>query len=286
MHAIFLLLLLTSATIQPLMGMEVCQNLKAMLTSCCVGQDENDNADITIVLPKDHSWSRQKYETLNASDTETFTHSSFGELIKEHHQQGKAYALARAITTKNVRWNSKKTFIHYFDAAESQKTTNNQDPINRIAIEKTDCFNINPNDPRRAIHAFTVFGALSQMNARANEERSALLINQSGQSRAENRLCGSSPCDQCTCGSLECVKSLCQCLSGCLECCREGTGFMCMCVPATIFAIGAPIIDCALLPCAPIGYCCNGDCDCFFPLSREACPNYCEQYCCCLNCRH
>ncbi len=246
----------------------------------------HNTEDITIVLPKDHSSSLQQYEKLNANDIETLTQSTFAELITERHLQSQDYTLARIMTTKIVQENgsaSQKTFIHYLDAQESQKVQDNQNPINRIPIQKTDCYNIKPNNPRKAIHAFTVFGALSRINAQTSAEHSGAPINQPHGSHAETRLGGTFSCDQYTCN--KCIKITCVCLECCLECgkqitygcCKGGIWLIGGCLPATVCAIAAPAIDCAFLPCAPIVYYCCGDTDCKFAcgLSRTFCPKYC-----------
>ena len=239
----------------------------------------NNTEDITIVLPKDHSSPPQQYEKLNANDIETLTQSTFAELITERHLQSQDYTLARIMTTKIVQENgsaSQKTFIHYLDAQESQKVQDNQNPINRIPIQKTDCYNIKPNNPRKAIHAFTVLGALSQVNAGTSAEHSGAPINQPDGSHAETRLRGTFSCDQYTCSKCIGTTSAClECGKEITRCCGGGTAFICVCLPATIGVIAASALDCVFLPCAPIAYCC-GDTDCDFPcgFSRTFCPAY------------
>lgn len=130
--------------------------------SCCLRSStitpiESETDNIVLRLPKNHCWERQKYETLNAQDTESYTQNKFAALIKAQHDKQAIYNLAR-ITTMVAQ----KPVIHYLDAAESQKAENKLNPLNRAPITRIDFFEIKSNNPRRAIHTFTIKGSLSQ----------------------------------------------------------------------------------------------------------------------------
>ena len=281
MHKILTLLIAINSCIS-LMGMrmdeENCRNLM-LPSSCCLPfsgstslEHETGTDNIVLQLPKEHCWSRQQYETLNANDTETYTQETFANLIKAQHDQQAIYSLARITTMIG-----QQPVIHYLDAAESQKATNNLNPINRIAIEKTDYYKINPSDPRKAIHDFTVLGALSAINARTRDEHSPLLINRSGESRARTRP-SQCDCDQCT-DRLIHASSYCFCAC---NCCSRTCSYCCTrpldaCGGCCIISIIIPMscaVDTLCLPASCLHACCTHDRLCVYGFTRALCSNF------------
>ena len=245
-----LLLLITAIIAAPLYGMK------------------SDTADIQNQIAPQHGPPSYTAQIIPASNITNSVPSM--EQVEQSASSTKNYSL-KSLAGVNCFGCFGRKQVSPATAPHNSATTNNTEDIT-IVLPKD-----HSSPPQEeVIHAFTVLGALSQVNAGTSAEHSGAPINQPDGSHAETRLRGTFSCDQYTCSKCIGTTSAClECGKEITRCCGGGTAFICVCLPATIGVIAASALDCVFLPCASIAYCC-GDTDCDFPcgFSRTFCPAY------------
>ncbi len=151
MKRILLLLLATSSSLS-LMGMDCFGRTYHRHIDNHVDNNDHQMENKIIVLPKQNRGDIQLYELLEMDERETFTHTPFHELIKNEHDLGHSYLMARVETydTKN-----QKQYVHYYDAntlndwlggygrPEFKPSREYKNPVNTLPILSIDYFMLN-----------------------------------------------------------------------------------------------------------------------------------------------